>query len=341
MRSKHFALCLLFLAASAAGQVNSDGTIVKDVACEPNPMTSREQYVQRFKQFYAEEIEAARREGFTMPPVEKFVEALPNRREFERRRAYVGFECRHIQYLSDGLRVSGFLWKPKVTKGAPRPLIIYNRGGNREFGAVTPWYWSGFHVFLENGFVVLASQYRGNDGGEGREEFGGADVRDVLNLIPLARSLGYVDMNNVFMLGASRGGMMTYLALKQGMHVNAAAAIGGLADLVSSTKERPELLTHVYAELIPDFDKRADEALRERSAVYWADRINVPLLIMHGGSDWRANPVTQALAFGQKLQEQHKTYELIVYANDNHGLLLNRSASEKQIIDWFKRYLQP
>jgi hypothetical protein len=38
--------------------------------------------------------------------------------------------------------------------------------------------------------VVVASQYRGNGGGEGHEEFGGAEVHDILNLIPLAKSLG-------------------------------------------------------------------------------------------------------------------------------------------------------
>src|SRR4029453_3397699 len=54
-------------------------------------------------------------------------------------------------------------------------------------------------VKIPNYFCLSA--YRGNDGGEGREEYGGVDVRDVLNLIPLARALGYIDMHNVFMLG--------------------------------------------------------------------------------------------------------------------------------------------
>ena len=57
-----------------------------------------------------------------------------------------------------------------------------------------------------NGYVVLASQYRGNDGGQGQEEFGGADVNDVLNLMPLARSLSFADAKNTVILGFSRGG---------------------------------------------------------------------------------------------------------------------------------------
>src|SRR4030095_14955865 len=97
----------------------------------------------------------------------------------------------------------------------------------------------GFYAYVSSGFVVIGSQYRGNDGGEGREEFGGADVCDVLHLIPLARALGYVDMHNVFMLGWSRGGMMTYLALKHEIPVNAVAVGGGLTDLVSEGKTSP------------------------------------------------------------------------------------------------------
>ena len=72
--------------------------------------------------------------------------------------------------------------------------------------------------------------------GEGHEEFGGADVHDVLNLIPLAKSLGYVDMSNVFMFGESRGGMMAYLTLTNNIPVNAVATIGGLVDLIRGAK---------------------------------------------------------------------------------------------------------
>src|SRR5207247_311744 len=73
-----------------------------------------------------------------------------------------------------------------------------------------------FYELASHGFVILASQYRGNDGGEGREEFGGADVNDVINLLSIAASLPDADPKNVFLYGLSRGGMMTFLALQRG-----------------------------------------------------------------------------------------------------------------------------
>jgi dipeptidyl aminopeptidase/acylaminoacyl peptidase len=57
--------------------------------------------------------------------------------------------------------------------------------------------------------VILASQYRGNNGGEGHEELGGSDLDDVSNLLETAKSRPYADTTNVFMCGVSRGGMMT------------------------------------------------------------------------------------------------------------------------------------
>jgi len=45
-------------------------------------------------------------------------------------------ECYKIKYLSDGLKVVGFVVKPKAT-ASKYPVIIFNRGGNREFDKIT------------------------------------------------------------------------------------------------------------------------------------------------------------------------------------------------------------
>jgi dipeptidyl aminopeptidase/acylaminoacyl peptidase len=332
---------LLLCTADVAAQTDtlSDGTIVEQTPCVPNPVRTYEQYVEAFKRGQAAEVEAAKREGFHMEMPADLPPRLLSREEFERRRAYAGFECRRITYLSDGLKVAGFLWKPQDTAGKQFPLIIFNRGGNREFSKLAPWFRLGFYTYVSNGFVVLASQYRGNDGGEGREEYGGADVRDVLNLIPLARSLDYIDMHNVFMLGWSRGGMMTYLTLKHNMPVNAVAVGGGLTDLVSEGKRRPALV-NVWRALIPDFEKRSEDLLRERSAVYWAEKINVPVFILHGGADWRSEPESQARALAKRLHEYGKTYELIVYPDDDHGLSRNSAESDRRVVEWFRRHMK-
>jgi len=333
--------CGLLLAGQALAQAGrpGDGDIVGREPCGPYPYASHEQYVEAARTGLAGEVEAARREGLRFDTPPDLTRLLLSKAEFDKRKAYVGFECQRITYMSDGLKVVGYLWKPKDTAGKKLPLIIYNRGGNREFGKLSPWAWSGFYEYVSSGFVVVASQYRGNDGGEGKEEFGGADVRDVLNLVPLARGLGYVDMSNLFLFGWSRGGMQALLALKAGIPVNAAAVGGVAADLTGFEEKRPGMV-EVFSELIPDFGARGDEALRERSAVYWPDKIGVPLLILHGGADWRSDAGANALALAQKLGALGRTYELHVYADDDHGIFRNRADGNRRVIAWFKRYMR-
>jgi dipeptidyl aminopeptidase/acylaminoacyl peptidase len=329
-------LLLLLFALPALAQ---DGKLVEWTPCRPNDLTY-DRWLRGYERGYDGEVAEAARLGVAMQPFAALRNRLPAREEFERRRAYQGFECQRITYLSDGLKVTGYLWKPADTHGRKLPLILFNRGGNRDFGELSPWEQEGFYSYVSNGFVVLASQYRGVDGGEGREEFGGADVHDVLNLLPLAKALGYVDTSNVFLLGESRGGMETYLALKSGIPVNAAAVVSGEADLVASGRNRPEMIYRVYRQLIPDFARRGPELLRERSAVDWPEKINAPILILHGTADWRTSPQDQALAIAEKLQALNKVYELTLYAQDSHGLPFHWRERDQRIVEWFKRYMK-
>ena len=131
---------------------------------------------------------------------------------------------------------------------------------------------------------------------------------------------------------------MTYLALKGGIEVRAAATIGGAADLVALMKQRPEMRTGLM-DVVPGLTPQNDVPLRERSVVYWPERITVPVLIMAGGSDWRVNPLTNALSLATKLQALRARYELVVYEDDDHGLTMNRADSDARIIRWFKQHM--
>jgi dipeptidyl aminopeptidase/acylaminoacyl peptidase len=323
-------------AAPSAAQAPSepDSPLIAQSPCPPFEAPSYEQYANAAKQDHAEALEAARREGMVM----RSRLSLATRDAFDRDIAKSrSIDCTSIVYLSDGLKVKGLIWRPKDQGARPLPLIIFNRGGNREFARVKPWH--AFHRLASDGFVVMASQYRGVDGGEGQEEYGGADVHDILNLVPVARSVGYVDLNNMFMLGWSRGGMMTFLAVAQGMKVNAIAVGSALLDLVAEAKRRPALARNVWSQLMPGFATRTEEVLRERSPMYWPERIDVPALIMHGGADWRAS-ADETLAFAQKLQQAGKTYELIIYADDDHALSGNQADSNQRIVSWFRKHMK-
>ena len=78
---------------------------------------------------------------------------------------------------------------------------------------------------------MIGSQYRGNMGGEGKEEFGGSDVNDVLNLVPALSHVEKADTTRMGMYGWSRGGMMTYLALTKTNRMRAAIITAAAATM--------------------------------------------------------------------------------------------------------------
>lgn len=250
------------------------------------------------------------------------------------------FELQKLKYMSDGLKVVAYLYQPVRVEGRKLPAIIFNRGSAVR-GDIAPELAVFFHRLAAEGFVILAPMYRQSDGGEGRDEVGGADVDDLMNVRLLAGSLGFIDMDNLFMYGESRGGMMTYQAIRKDFPVNAAAVFGAFTDMEGLISFRPEVYKPAtLKQLWPDFDIHKNEITKSRSALYWPEALDVPLLIMHGGTDWSVNP-SQSLAIAQKLQDLGKTYELIIYAQDGHILSRNQEDRDRRAVAWFKRHMKP
>lgn len=243
-------------------------------------------------------------------------------------------KCYRIKYISDELEVVGFVVTPK-TVSRKLPVMIFNRGGNREFGKLTKKSLKYLSFLSSNGYVVLASQYRGSDGGQGQEEYGGADVNDVLNLMPLARSFSFADASKTVMLGFSRGGMMTLLAIKHGIDIKAAAIVSGVTDIEQTYNDRGEMMRWVIGILV-GMNK---EDWRKRSALYWPEEINVPLLILHGKKDSQVD-VSQAKNLAEKLKEHGKVHKLVVIKRGDHGLNTHRRERNWEIIKWFEKYLR-
>lgn len=244
--------------------------------------------------------------------------------------AYV---CERIVYLSDGLRIAGYLVRAAAAPPGGHPVLIVNRGGNREFSKFDDVTMTRWRRFLDAGYLIVASQLRGSDGGDGVEEYGGGDVRDILNLVPLIRSLPGADPANVFMYGASRGGFMAYHALAAGMRVNAAVVQAGPVDLEAHERFRPGFAAAVYTG-VPDYDRDPAAFYRSRNVLRVADRITTPLLLLHGTDDWRV-PAAASLQMAQRLQELGRPYGLVMYAGDDHFLSRNRADRDRQALDWF------
>ena len=250
-----------------------------------------------------------------------------------------GVEAYAITYRSGGLTIAGFLIAPPHRPGR-LPVLIYNRGGNRNFAAINQSDLNWLASFARRGYLVLASQYRGGPGSMGRDEFGGRDVNDVLALIRLTRYMPRADTSRIFMLGFSRGGLMTYRALAMTGAVRAAAVVGGVADLVSWYRQRGDRLRRVLDELVGGRPVYGNPAYRLRSPVTWARRIRTPLLILHGASDWRVS-YRQSQNMANRLRQAGTSSRLVIVSGGNHSLGSHATRRDTLILDWFSRYGGP
>lgn len=241
-----------------------------------------------------------------------------------------------ITYESDGLAVTGLMALPKDREG-PHPVLVYNRGGSREYGKLTLLNVLRSMVpFAQDGMLVFASNYRGNAGGEGVEEFGGAEVRDVLRLLAIARAHPDGDGRNAFMIGHSRGGMMTALAMKAGAELNAAISIAGIGD-ARRLLHSEALCRQVLLPLVPGFAEAPQAALEARSPVLWPEAITAPLLLLHGDND-RDVDVADSRALHQAITAVGGISGLVVYPGGGHALLRHWPDVLTRCRDWLGRY---
>lgn len=256
------------------------------------------------------------------------------------------YEYYKVQYLSDGLKVYGIVAMPVgwAEQKKNTPLVLFNRGGNREFGRLFTCGIS--QVTMQFGhqgrYAVFMPQLRGVAGGEGYDEFGGADVHDALQLLEVGRAMPAIDKQNIFIAGWSRGGMTTYLMLKNGARVNAAIVVAGVADLPAVLRMRPDF-RDVYLDLVPNYRVEPEQTLSQRSAVDWPEKITLPVMIVHGDQDERV-PFESAVKMQKLLADTSEArgltlqHQFVVYPGGDHSLHNFKAALTDEINSWYEKH---
>lgn len=246
-----------------------------------------------------------------------------------------------VIYLSDGFKVSGYIAYPKDdTK--KYPCIVWCRGGIGDAGAIDKFTARGIYGQLASwGYCVFASQYRGNDGSEGQDDFGGDDLNDVLNLIPLAHEIPQANKDVWGIEGWSRGGMMTYLTLTKTNIFKAAIVLGGIANLHCNSDES-KFMRRLYEQTLGKYEEdEFKKACKTRSIINFADQLSktTPILIIHGNADNRVLP-HDSLDLSYKLLDLKIPYRLVMLEGGDHFLKSHRKEVDEMRKNWFEKYLK-
>lgn len=182
-----------------------------------------------------------------------------------------------VTYHSQGLRVKGLLAEPKndeVFDG-----FLYLRGGIKNVGKIRP---ARICQFASEGFIVFAPFYRGNQGGEGNEDFGGEDRHDAFAAYMVLKA--HIRVRKIHIFGFSRGGIM---ALQTAIKFPDAASIvtwGGVSDMSLTYYERNDM-RKMLKRVIGGTPQKFPERYQYRTPLYELESLQTPVLIIHGSKD--------------------------------------------------------
>lgn len=243
-------------------------------------------------------------------------------------------EAIEIQYYSGKEIINGFIISPKKKIAGKLPVIIYNRGGSKDYGTLK--YGHVFTLLSEMAqweYIVIASQYRGAAKSTGTDNIGGEDIKDVLVLKEIIEQIPVADTNNIYMYGASRGGLMVYRCLQQVTWIKAAVSTAGVSNYFTSYKNRPEL-KEFHSEL---YDTNSEDEIKKRSVVFWSDEIcpASPLLLIHGSNDKKVSVEQSRQLFS--LLKDRENCRYIEFEGDDHYLSKHKKEEQKLVRDWFAR----
>lgn len=204
-------------------------------------------------------------------------------------RVISGIAVQEISYLSDGLRVRGFLFDA-VGQGR-RPAIVFNHGG---VSGVSKDMLRRSVDLAKAGYMVLTPAYRGEGGSEGRVEVAAGEITDVLTAAQVLRGHRKVDPRYVALVGSSHGALVSVLGATRDHRFAAVAAACGVMDvhawyryLVDNGFDVSDSLSVAVYGSGPE-DK--PEAFEQRSAIRVAARLTTPLLLQQGLKDKTVPP---------------------------------------------------
>lgn len=195
------------------------------------------------------------------------------------------------------LDIPAYVFQPLEKRGdRGHPALIWVHGGVHY--NMTPNYLPAIRRAVEQGYVVIAPEYRGSTG-YGQEfhdaiDYGGYEVEDAASAYEwLTGNLPHVDPDRVGLAGWSHGGYIALLAISaRGDHpFKAAVAMVPVTNLIFRLSFKGPYYQHWFATQpriggLP-FERR-DEYIA-RSPIYHVHKIDVPVLVHLADNDADVN----------------------------------------------------
>ncbi|HQU84689.1 MAG TPA: alpha/beta fold hydrolase [Pyrinomonadaceae bacterium] len=238
----------------------------------------------------------------------------------------------------------------KVKDKPSFPMVMFIHGAGYLQNTINGWnnYYREFmfnQMLTQKGYVVLDIDYRGS-AGYGRDwrtdvhDFlGGKDYEDHLDAIDFAVKNYSVDAKRVGVYGGSYGGFMAGMLITRAPDkVAAAAALRPVFDWKNYFASSP-----IYTLERLGFPEKNPEAYKRSSPIFYADKLEKPMLILHGLVDDNV-PAQDSIQMIEKLIRLEKTpyFEAMLYPSENHGFVRATSWTDEyeRIFNFFEKHLK-
>ena len=227
----------------------------------------------------------------------------------------------------DGLEIPAYLTLPNGVEAKNLGVVALIHGG--------PWYrdtwgYSALVQFLANrGYAVLQPNFRASTGfgksflNAGNNEWGDAMQDDITDGVQYLIDEGIADPDRVCIMGGSYGGYATLAGMVFTPELYACGVnIVGVSNLISLINSIPAYwgpARQIFTLRMGDPDTEAGRAQLERqSPINHVDKIQRPLLVIHGANDPRVKQA-EADQIVVAMRERGLDVDYIVAPDEGHG----------------------
>ncbi|SKB11785.1 conserved hypothetical protein [Planktothrix sp. PCC 11201] len=230
-----------------------------------------------------------------------------------------------ISYTAiDGLTIHGYLTKP-VGVALPAPTVLLVHGGP---WARDTWGYDSRAQWLANrGYAVLQVNFRGSTGygkaflNAANREWAGKMHQDLIDGVNWLVEKGISQPDKIAIMGGSYGGYATLVGLTFTPEVFACGVdIVGPSNIITLMQSIPpywEPIRKNFYHRVGNLDTES-EFLKQRSPLFFVDRIEKPLLIGQGANDPRVKQAESEQIF-EAMKQAGKPVEYVLYTDEGHG----------------------
>ncbi|GHT25612.1 peptidase S9 [Bacteroidia bacterium] len=248
----------------------------------------------------------------------------------------------------DGTTIEGrFLLPPHFDPAKKYPMIVYYYGGTsptaRTFESSYP-----LQCYAALGYVVYTLNPSGTTGYG--QEFAARHVnawgkRTADEIIEGTQKFAgehpFVDASKIGCIGASYGGFMTQYLQTQTPLFAAAVSHAGISAISSYWGEGYWGVGYSGVASADSYPWNNPDLYVKQSPLFQADKINTPLLLLHGTVDTNV-PIGESIQMYNALKVLDKQVEFVTVKDENHGIAAHEHRLEwnKTIYAWFARWLK-